>query len=180
MSKVNVSVIVPVYNVYDYLDLCLKSLVNQKFDNYEVIVVNDGSPDNSEEIMQKYAKKYPSKIRCFTKKNGGVSSARNYGLKRARGEYVVFVDSDDYVANNYLKVLYDKIIRTSSDMVICNMYKTYTDRKEEMIGLNKVTNDNLKNALLSMPACWNKMYKKSLFIDLCFVYIFSFFFFKAR
>lgn len=165
MAKVMVSVIVPVYNVEDYLDKCLKSLVNQKFDNYEVIVVNDGSPDNSQEIIDKYVKKYPSKIIGYKKKNGGVSSARNYGLKKAKGTYVTFVDSDDYVAANYLGTLYKEIVSTDSDIVVCDMYKTFPDRKEIMQCKANASDDIIKDIMLSMPACWNKIYKKSLFVD---------------
>lgn len=165
MSKIEVSVIVPVYNVEEYLDRCLKSLINQEFDNYEVIVVNDGSPDNSQTIIDEYVKNYPDKIISFEKENGGVSSARNYGLKKAKGKYVAFVDSDDYVSKNYLKILYDKAINNDSDIVICDMYKTFPNRKEIMRGKDNAISDNKKDQILSIPACWNKLYKKSLFID---------------
>ena len=91
-----VSVIVPVYNTYDYLNKCLDSLVNQSFKDYEIIIVNDGSTDDSEKIIKKYQKKY-SNIKYYYKENGGLSSARNYGIKYANGDYIAFVDSDDYV-----------------------------------------------------------------------------------
>ena len=93
---VKVSVIVPVYNVEKYIDKCLTSLVNQTLKDIEIIIVNDGSPDKSQKIIDKYVKKH-SNIKSYIKKNGGISSARNYGLKYAHGEYIAFVDSDDYV-----------------------------------------------------------------------------------
>ena len=162
---VKVSVIVPVYNVEEYLDRCLKSLVKQNFEDYEVIVVNDGSPDNSQKIIDKYVKKYPDKVKGYNKKNGGVSSARNYGLKKAHGKYVAFVDSDDYVTNNYISSLYNKAVDTDSDIVVCNMYKTFDDRKENMVGKLNVNNEIVRDMMISLPACWNKLYRKSLFVD---------------
>ncbi|MBO5200243.1 MAG: glycosyltransferase [Clostridia bacterium] len=97
------SVIVPVYNVERYLAKCLDSILTQSYDDYEIIVVNDGSPDNSQAIIDEYAAKYPEKIKAFKKENGGLSDARNFGIERASGDYLLFVDSDDYMAQNALK-----------------------------------------------------------------------------
>ena len=94
-EKVKVSVIVPVYNVEQYLAECLDSLVSQTLEDIEILVVNDGSPDNSQAIIDDYAARYPDKIRPFVKKNGGLSDTRNFAVKQARGEYIGFVDSDD-------------------------------------------------------------------------------------
>ena len=94
MTKV--SVIIPVYNTLEYLPKCLDSLVNQTLDDIELIIVNDGSPDDSHKLIKEYCEKYPN-IKYYKKKNGGLSSARNYGIKKAVGEYIGFVDSDDYV-----------------------------------------------------------------------------------
>ena len=91
-----VSVIVPVYNVEKYIKKCLNSLVNQTLDEVEIVVVNDGSPDNSQKIIDEYTKKYKN-IKSYVKKNGGLSDARNYGIKKATGKYISFVDSDDYI-----------------------------------------------------------------------------------
>ena len=93
---VKVSVIVPVYNVEKYIDKCLDSLVNQTLKDIEIIVVNDGSPDDSQQVIDMYVKKYPKKIKSYIKENGGQGSARNLGLEHAKGEYISFVDSDDY------------------------------------------------------------------------------------
>ncbi|MBR4117148.1 MAG: glycosyltransferase [Clostridia bacterium] len=122
-----VSVIVPVYNVEDYLPKCLDSLVNQTIDNYEVIVVNDGSPDNSQEIIDRYAKEYPQIIKPFIKENGGLSDARNFGIKKASGEYIAFVDSDDYVDIDMYELMYNKAKETNSDVVNC-AYSHVIDR----------------------------------------------------
>ena len=128
--KIKVSVIVPVYNVEAYLDKCLNSLVNQTLKEIEIIVVNDGSKDNSEKIIEKYKEKYPEKIKYYKKENGGLSSARNYGLKYAIGEYVAFVDSDDYVD---LK-MYEKMINLAnlenSDIVVAATEAIYKDQKK--------------------------------------------------
>ena len=103
------SIIVPVYNVEKYLKKCLDSIIDQTYKNYEVIVVNDGSPDNSQAIIEEYKKNYPNKIKAYNKQNGGLSDARNFGLQYTTGDYVIFVDSDDYVKNDMLEVLNNNI-----------------------------------------------------------------------
>ena len=92
-----VSVIVPFYNVEGYIEKCLDTLVNQTLEDIEIIIVNDGSTDNSKEIIEKYKKQYNDKIIYLEKQNGGLSDARNYGIPYAKGEYIAFLDSDDYV-----------------------------------------------------------------------------------
>lgn len=111
---VKVSIIVPVYNVEKYLKKCLNSLVNQTLDDIEIIVVNDESPDNSQRIIDEFEKKYPSKIKTITKKNGGQGSARNEGLKVATGEYIGYVDSDDYISNT----MFEKMYNTAKKMTV--------------------------------------------------------------
>lgn len=95
------SIVIPVYNVEKYIDKCLDSVVKQTYDNYEVIIVNDGSPDNSQKIIDKYVNK-DKRFRSYIKENGGLSDARNYGVKKATGDYLIFIDSDDYVDEQYL------------------------------------------------------------------------------
>lgn len=165
MKKIAVSVIVPVYNVEEYLEKCLESLVNQKFDNYEIIVVNDGSPDNSQKIIDKYIKKYPKLIKGYKKKNGGLSSARNYGLQKARGEYVAFVDSDDYVKDNYIGLLYGKAKSGDYDIVVCNIIRKCGSDEDILSCCTNKDNTIVKNMLISLPAAWNKIYRKNLFIE---------------
>ena len=102
-----VSIIVPVYNVEKYLRKCLDSLVNQTLKDIEIIVVNDGSPDNSQDIINEYVKKYPKIIKSFIVKNGGQGSARNFAIKEAKGEYILYVDSDDYIDLDMAETLYN-------------------------------------------------------------------------
>ena len=124
---VKVSVIVPVYNTQKYLDKCLKSLSKQTLKDIEVIVVNDGSPDNSKKIISKYTNKYPN-FKCYIKENGGQASARNLGLKKAKGEYIGFVDSDDYVELDMFEKLYYKAKQGNFDVVSCDInYISYNN-----------------------------------------------------
>lgn len=126
--KIKVSVIVPVYNVEKFIDKCLNSLVNQTLKEIEIIVVNDGSPDNSQKIIDKYVKKYPEKVQSFIKENGGQGSARNIGIVKAKGEYISFVDSDDWLDLDALEKMYslakkdntDKISNISEGFYHCN------------------------------------------------------------
>ena len=157
-----VSVIVPVYNVYEYLSKCLDSLVNQTLKDIEIIVVNDGTKDDSESIIKKYLKKYKNII-YIKKENGGQGSARNEGIKHATGEYIGYVDSDDYIELSMYEKLYNKAIEENADIVICGSYNITGDKKEIEID-KKIFNDN-KDAFLGRPAVWNKIYKKELITD---------------
>lgn len=103
------SIIVPVYNVEKYIDKCLNSILNQTYENFEVIIVNDGTPDNSQKIIDKYAEK-DMRFKAFIKKNGGLSDARNYGLKHVTGDYIFFIDSDDYIEPELLYRINDSLI----------------------------------------------------------------------
>ena len=116
-----ITVIVPVYNVEHYLDKCLDSLINQTYKNLEIIVINDGSTDNSGTICQEYAQK-DNRIIYIEKENGGQSEARNMGLDRMTGSYVTFVDSDDWVEPNYVEILYKKLLEYCADIAIGNYY----------------------------------------------------------
>ncbi len=118
-----VSVIVPVYNVEIYLEKCLNSLISQQLSAIEVIIVNDGSKDNSQQIIDDFTNRFPEKIRAFTKENGGLSEARNFGLKHCTGEYIGFVDSDDYVTDDMFAEMYDLAQKHNAEMVICNLEK---------------------------------------------------------
>ena len=158
-----VSVIVPVYNVEKYIEKCLSSLVNQTLRDIEIIVVNDGSPDNSQKIIDKYAKKY-SNIKSFTKKNGGLSDARNFGLKYASCEYIAFVDSDDYVKLDMYEKMYDKAKENNFDMVVCDIDYLYPDKTLRVSSGLEDDTTNIKDVYLNIhPAAWNKIFKKELF-----------------
>lgn len=149
---IKVSVIVPVYNVEDYLVECLESLVSQTLKEIEIICVNDGSTDGSMAILEDYKKKYPA-IKVFTKPNGGLSDARNFGLKHATGEYIAFVDSDDYVHVNMLKVLYEAMIDAQADLCVSQIKEVYQTEKKDLIDHNEIY------PMLGHPTVWNKLYK---------------------
>jgi len=160
-----VSIIIPVYNVEKYIDKCLKSLVNQTLEDIEIIVVNDGTLDNSQKVIDKYVKKYPNKVKSFIKKNGGQGSARNYGLKKASGQYIGFVDSDDFVEKDMFEILYNKAISDDYDIVICNNYIVSESgiKKEEVNYRNDL--NEIDNIFFGKLAVWNKIYKRELILD---------------
>ena len=169
MNEIKVSIIVPVYNVQRYIVKCLDSLVNQTLSNIEVIVINDGSTDNSIDIIKKYEQKYQDKIIVIDKKNEGVGEARNCGIKIARGKYLGFVDSDDYVELNMFEKLYNKANENNSDIAICqfkNVDEDYNFLETETIHLasNINTKKDLNQLIKINPAPWNKIYKKDLFV----------------
>lgn len=162
------SIIVPVYNVELYLEKCLNSLVKQTLDpeDYEIIVVNDGSPDQSQRIIDEYQNKYPW-VKGFVKENGGLSDARNFGLTKAQGKYVAFVDSDDYVDCSMYEKLLAKAESSQFDMVVCDFVEVYDDHvsrgyscvQEDLLGT-----ETIKKAMCDFyPSAWNKIYKRELF-----------------
>lgn len=127
-----VSVIIPVYNAEKYLDKCLESLEKQTFQNFEVLFVNDGSTDRSLEVIEAFKKKQPERFKVFNKENGGQSSARNLALPYVQGEYITFLDSDDYYDEKYLETLYTVAKKNNSDMVISGQKKVDEDGKVYM------------------------------------------------
>ena len=160
------SVIVPVYNVEKYLDKCLNSLVRQNVDDYEIIVVNDGTKDNSQKIIDKYVSEYPNLVKSFIKENGGLSDARNYGVKRASGEYITFLDSDDYIEDDTYRNMLDIAYRDNLDLVVSDLEYVWEDESKDAFvkeGINRVSDNDLKNLFLSPLFSWNKMYKRELF-----------------
>lgn len=127
-----ISIIIPVYNVEKYIDKCLQSIFNQTFKDYEVIIVNDGSTDNVEAKINPYVKKYKN-IKYIRQKNQGVAAARNKGLANASGEYILFVDSDDFLKEDLLEKVHKRIVETNSDMVIfsyCDYYGENNNRNK--------------------------------------------------
>ena len=167
-----ISVIVPVYNVYDYLDKCLNSLVNQSDNDFEVIIVNDGSTDNSQEIIDKYVSENAN-MKSFIKENGGLSSARNYGLSKATGEYVLFLDSDDYYEPNTIEIMKKEAL-SGDDIIIFRMFIDENNEiQKSMIDMEKfIFNDNIspsKRLLLYNPSACDKMFRKSLFDNISFI-----------
>ena len=165
-----VSVVVPVYNVANYLEKCLNSLVQQTLHDIEIVVVNDGSTDDSQTIIDAFATKYPGKIKAYSKPNGGLSDARNFGIDRCTGDYLGFVDSDDYVATEMFSTMLSLAQKHDAEMVICNLQKV-NEKGEITQKLTQIPNMpermDLKSNFsifsdVSYFAC-NKLFKKELF-----------------
>lgn len=129
MTSELVSIIIPVYRVEKFLSRCLESVLNQTYRNIEIILVDDGSPDKSGDICEQYAK-VDSRIKVYHKMNGGLSDARNYGVERANGSFITFIDSDDYIASDYIEYLYQLIQKYNSDISVCCMVKTEDNQTE--------------------------------------------------
>lgn len=172
MNSIKVSVIVPIYNVEQYLERCLESLVNQTLEEIQIILVNDGSPDNSQVIIDKYVEKYPEKVIGLKKENGGLSDARNYGIPYAKGEYIGFVDSDDYLDVTMYEKLYEKAKETDSDIVTCGYYGIDEEadsyryfQRGNMVQYGMSLHDNPKLLYTNAPYAWNKLYRKELFLE---------------
>lgn len=158
-----ISVIVPIYNTSKYLKKCINSIINQSigFDNIELILINDGSSDNSETIINKYQKKYKN-IKYLYQDNSGQGVARNKGLNIATGEYVSFVDSDDWIENNMLLDLYKKAIDGDFDIVTCN-YNNIVDNNKISESL-RFTNDINKNFVIMKAGPCNMIIKREFLI----------------
>lgn len=157
---IKVSIVVPVYNVEIYLEKCLESLVNQTLEDIEIIVVNDGSSDGSQEIIEKYASDYPKKIIPVwkEKKSAGPSDARNLGMSYCKGEYIGFIDADDYVERIMYEKLYDRAKEEDCDIVICDYIKEYTSIQETVKARQYQSRKDMFIGGLAVP--WNKIYKR--------------------
>ena len=169
-----ISVIVPVYNVEQYLERCVDSIINQTYKNLEIILVNDGSTDNSGQLCDELAKK-DDRIRVIHKKNGGLSDARNVGIDEAEAELVGFIDSDDYIDEDMYEVLINNLKAANADLSMCGHYDVYNNVPESQVSDKKTwelsTQEAIKMVMeakiLSVTAV-NKLYKKSLFSELKF------------
>jgi glycosyltransferase involved in cell wall biosynthesis len=170
MENIKVSIIVPVYNVEPYLEKCLSSLVNQTLEEIEIIVVNDGSPDNSPLIIDNFVQAYPNKIVSCKKENGGLSSARNFGIKNAHGEYLGFVDSDDFVELDMFEKMYLRANETDADIVVTNIIKEYHNNVvkgyfEDINIFGKNILESPQILLDSRSYAWNKIYRTKMWRD---------------
>ena len=179
---IKVSVIVPVYNVEKYLRQCLDSLVNQTLKEIEIICINDGTKDNSVEIINEYVKRYPNII-LINQENQGLGMARNNAMKYAKGDYIAFVDSDDWVDLDMYEVLYNKAIETDADIVECDYRMVFENStkiknrtlfgslhtwKKFPIACGKIFDwKYVKTQVFSGLRCmvWNRLYKRSLIFD---------------
>ena len=155
-----VSIIVPVYNVEQYLEKCFNSLINQTLKDIEIIIVNDGSTDHSKDIIDKYLEKYPNVIKYLYKENGGLSSARNYGMPYAKGEYIAFLDSDDYVEPNMYEEMYKTAKQYNSDMVECDFIWEYPNKKRYDNGI--IYNGKEEAIEKARVVAWNKLIKREI------------------
>lgn len=170
-----ISVIVPIYKVEKYIDRCVESILAQSFADFELILVDDGSPDACPQICDEYAKK-DSRIKVVHKQNGGLSDARNAGIDVAEGEWLAFIDSDDYVHEDYLKLLYNSAIENGADLAICDFVRVNDDEEviEDEHGFDGLVTED-KNAMFEymysnwrIRPAWNKLYKKEIFSELRF------------
>lgn len=169
-----ISIIVPVYNVEQYLEKCVKSIIGQTYENIEIILIDDGSEDESGKICDKL-KLIDNRIKVIHKENGGLSDARNVGLKIAKGEYIGFVDSDDYIKEDMFETLYNLNKKYNSEISIVSYYEIYKDKliavreSEEVKQFDKIEaiKELLKDRNIQSYA-WNKLFKKELFNNLEF------------
>lgn len=175
-NKIKVSIIIPVYNTEQYLRQCLDSVVSQTLKDIEIIIVNDGSTDNSLNILQEYQKKY-SHIKVVNQTNKGYSEVRNVGLKIANGDYIGFVDSDDFIEKNMFEKLIKKALETNADIVSCNYYMFYKKGREEILLPSnnlpqiKILEKSLccflgaEELLLDEAFIWNRIYKRDFLVN---------------
>ena len=164
-----ISIIIPVYNVEKYLDKCIQSILNQSYKNFELILIDDGSTDHSKNICDKWHK-LDSRIKTIYQKNTGVSKARNKGLSIAKGQYITFIDSDDWIAQDYLQTLITYIQKYNVDIIVSGIYNSFSQYFTERISLTESKCLNFKDAAkfhqlmtsqyMTSPAC--KLYKKEL------------------
>lgn len=164
-----ISVIVPAYNAEKYIEKCIDSIIDQTFDDFEIIVVNDGSKDGTLNLLNAYKKKFPELIKVIDQKNQGLSMTRNNGIKVADGDYLIFVDSDDYIKPDMLEVLYNKAVSGGFDVVASDVDCIYPDKT--MLIKSGITEDkkdlsieDRKNLFFGVyPTVWNKIYKREIF-----------------
>lgn len=159
-----ISVVVPIYNTEKYLKKCIDSILNQTFKDFELIIINDCSPGDANNIIKEYD---DSRIKYIKNKtNKGIGFNRNLGIKEAKGDYICFIDSDDYIRCDFLEMMYNKCIKDNLDLCICDYIYVYDSSKEKKVRLESFNNTNLDetpNLLIDIPLgpC-NKMYRKSL------------------
>lgn len=166
-----VSIIIPMYNVENYIGICLDSVMNQTMQDFEVIIIDDGSKDHSYERALEYQKRYPDKIQVYKQENAGQGAVRNNGVKLAKGDYILFVDSDDTVSERFVEAAYHAMTEQDADMGIfdADIVDENRKKKEDMIGCHSdkrfLNLSSFPQLLFEYPAPWNKIYRKSLFTD---------------
>ncbi len=176
------SIVVPIYKIEKYLERCVESILNQTFDDFEIILVDDGSPDKCPEICDRYAS-IDSRVKVIHKKNGGLVSARNAGIMASQGRYLCYVDGDDWVSHELLKTVYDHAIKHDPDMIIYNAVRVFDDRQvplpkgldEGIYGKEELVEKVYPYMLYDnrqpfchefiFPVAWNKIYKRELLLN---------------
>lgn len=173
MDCVKVSLVIPVYNVRDYLKKCLDSVAAQTYENLEVIIVNDGSTDDSLDIINDYTARFEN-MTCYTIENRGLGGARNFGTEKSTGEYITFLDSDDYIDSAYIEKMVTAAVESGSDIAVCNNHDV-SESGEILFTYhhpykNAVTSLAEDPTLLFNRLCaWGKLYKRDLFNELEYV-----------
>ena len=170
-----VTVIIPIYNVENYLHRCVDSILNQTYKNLEIILVDDGSPDNCGKISDDYAL-LDQRVKVIHKENGGLSDARNVGVDIAKGSYITFIDSDDWVHEDYIQKLYDLLIETNSDISMCDHIRLSSQDIHLETGIEEIHEFTNYEALtkltgklyVQMVVAWGKLYKSHLFKSIRF------------
>ena len=164
-EHIDISIVVPIYNTEKYLKKCIDSLLNQTKKEIEIILINDGSTDNSEDIVKEYN---DERIVYFKNKNQGIGKTRNFGIRKSRGDFLMFIDSDDYIREDCCEIMYKNAIKNKSDIVVSDFYKDYYGRYET-IKIDSFSpsslEDNKNLFLIINPGPCNKIYKRELIIN---------------
>ena len=174
-----ISIIIPIYNAEKYISRCISSILDSSYKNFEIICVNDGSTDNTIELLNEFSKK-DNRVKVYTKKNGGSASARNYGLNLVNGDYLAFIDADDYVHKDYFKILYNTAKKYNTDIVECDYYlvsdgifaesNQVNDYNVKIISnIKKLEEFCGKKEYLKSSVLWTKIYSKKLFDNIKFI-----------
>jgi len=168
MKKPKLSIVLPVYNTEKYLRKCLENILDSTFKDFELIIINDGSPDESEKIILEFKEKYEDKIIYIKKENSGISDTRNLGIEKATAQYITFIDSDDYIEHNMLELMMKKLDEFDFDVIACDIKLVYEDNdkvdiissgyNEDLYHKNKIK----ETMLVQYPVMWNKIYKTEL------------------
>ncbi len=164
MTKIDISIIVPIYNAEKYLNKCIDSLINQTKKEIELILINDGSTDKSEEIVKLYN---DDRIKYFKNNNQGIGKTRNFGIKKAVGKYIMFLDSDDFLELNACEMMYNKVEKNNLDIAMCDFYKLYDNGNIEKVKQVDFKDSSLKDnpkILNENLSPWAKIYKRDLII----------------
>ena len=169
-----ISVIVPIYKVEQYLNRCVQSIINQTYTNLEILLVDDGSPDRCPSICDNWEKK-DKRIRVIHKKNGGLSDARNFGIDQSRGDWLIFIDSDDYIMPDMCEKLLDSAEKNKADIAFCGLFYDYGNHcesiipflkeKEQVFSREEIITLYFRNKSIEFVVAWNKIYRRDLFFD---------------